>query len=245
MSEFKVGDRVRVRYDAQESMGVRRGDAGTVVEVWGDGEEGVDIEVDGKRGQFYDTELEHAPHQFQVGDRVKIVDAPTFFGSEQLLGFSGVIIQVNNADSGEAWPYLVKITTPDTAYSNRTYGLAGKHLLGETAGDTPVSWAPWVGRQGYLVKTENDGTVTSYPVEVKDTITKPVDPVNHPTHYARFPGVGVIEITEQLDFNRGNVVKYVARAGFKDGVDELEDLQKGLWYLNRAIEKLKRERENE
>jgi hypothetical protein len=74
-------------------------------------------------------------------------------------------------------------------------------------------------------------------------VTEAIDSVNHPAHYTRFP-VEVIEITEQLDFNRGNAVKYIARAGFKEGVDELEDLSKAAWYINRAIEKLKKERED-
>lgn len=70
-----------------------------------------------------------------------------------------------------------------------------------------------------------------------------VDNVNHPSHYNRFP-VEVIEITEQLDFNKGNAVKYILRAGHKAGVDELEDLSKAAWCVNRAIEKLKKERES-
>jgi hypothetical protein len=65
--------------------------------------------------------------------------------------------------------------------------------------------------------------------------------VTNPAHYRRFP-VEVIEITEQLDFNKGNAVKYLCRAGYKDGVDEMEDLSKALWYVNRAIEKLNKER---
>jgi hypothetical protein len=69
-----------------------------------------------------------------------------------------------------------------------------------------------------------------------------VDNVNHPPHYKKYP-VKVIEITEQLDFNKGNAVKYILRAGHKAGVDELEDLSKSAWYIARAIEKLKKERE--
>lgn len=64
------------------------------------------------------------------------------------------------------------------------------------------------------------------------------DNVNHPEHYTRFKGVEVIDITEQLNFNRGNVVKYVARAGAKAGSDEKEDLRKAEWYLRREIERV-------
>lgn len=66
------------------------------------------------------------------------------------------------------------------------------------------------------------------------------DNVNHPTHYADgwSNGAEVIDITENLNFNRGNAVKYTARAGRKDPATELEDLKKARWYLDREIERL-------
>ncbi len=66
------------------------------------------------------------------------------------------------------------------------------------------------------------------------------DMIAHPPHYTKFP-VEVIEITEQLDFNRGNAVKYLCRAGLKSKDTELEDLRKAAWYVERAITKLERE----
>ncbi|MEB4614017.1 DUF3310 domain-containing protein [Leucobacter sp. M11] len=59
------------------------------------------------------------------------------------------------------------------------------------------------------------------------------DPIN-PDHYRRFP-VEVIDLTEHLNFNRGNAVKYLARAGAKPGADELVDLRKAAWYVDREI----------
>lgn len=62
------------------------------------------------------------------------------------------------------------------------------------------------------------------------------DPIS-PAHY-QFPnGAQVIDITENLPFNLGNVVKYVARAGRKSP-DPMEDLYKARYYLNREIERL-------
>lgn len=58
------------------------------------------------------------------------------------------------------------------------------------------------------------------------------DPVNSPAHYKQYP-VEVIEITEQLNFLLGNVVKYVLRADYKG--KPLEDLRKAEWYLRREI----------
>lgn len=63
------------------------------------------------------------------------------------------------------------------------------------------------------------------------------DEVNHPTHYTRYP-VEVIELTEHMNFCRGNVVKYVARAGVKHPATALQDLRKAAWYLQREIERL-------
>lgn len=65
------------------------------------------------------------------------------------------------------------------------------------------------------------------------------DAVNHPTHYNR----GKIEVVDfiadqQLNFNRGNAVKYICRAGFKTD-NAIEDLEKAIWYLNHEIRTLK------
>lgn len=66
------------------------------------------------------------------------------------------------------------------------------------------------------------------------------DNVNHPKHYTGFSnGAEVIDITENLTFNLGNVVKYVARAGRKTD-DPIEDLQKAKFYLEREINRLVR-----
>lgn len=67
------------------------------------------------------------------------------------------------------------------------------------------------------------------------------DPVNHPSHYTAYNGLEVIDFTEQMNFNRGNAVKYVARAGLKNPETEIEDLEKAVWYLQREISRLKKE----
>lgn len=68
--------------------------------------------------------------------------------------------------------------------------------------------------------------------------------VSHPAHY----NTGKIEVIEaiedwKLNYHLGNTVKYIARAGRKDPSKEIEDLEKGAWYLNRRIELLKASRE--
>lgn len=60
------------------------------------------------------------------------------------------------------------------------------------------------------------------------------DMINRPPHY-KLGDREVIEITEHLDFLSGNVVKYVCRAGRKEGSSSLEDYLKARWYLDRLI----------
>jgi len=65
--------------------------------------------------------------------------------------------------------------------------------------------------------------------------------INHPLHYGGkdnlYEAIKVIEAWN-LGFCLGNVVKYIARAGKKDGAALQQDLKKARWYLDRAISKL-------
>jgi hypothetical protein len=71
--------------------------------------------------------------------------------------------------------------------------------------------------------------------DYKDAGFEQPDPVNHPSHYLQHPsGVECIQITEHMGFTLGNAMKYLWRADYKNGV---EDLQKAAWYINREIEK--------
>lgn len=81
--------------------------------------------------------------------------------------------------------------------------------------------------------------------EIKDEIiyqSPPVahDPINHPKYYTSHPsGIETIEITRNMNFNRGNAIKYLMRAGLKDPAKEVEDLQKAAWYIQDGIKRLK------
>jgi hypothetical protein len=63
------------------------------------------------------------------------------------------------------------------------------------------------------------------------------DMVNSPPHYT-FGTIEVITVIEdwKLGFHEGNCIKYIARAKHKG--NELEDLKKAQWYLNRKIKQL-------
>ena len=67
------------------------------------------------------------------------------------------------------------------------------------------------------------------------------DAVEHPSHY----NVGGIEVIDAIEawgfgegFNRGNAIKYIARAGRKKPEPEVEDLRKAIQYLEFEIARL-------
>ena len=60
--------------------------------------------------------------------------------------------------------------------------------------------------------------------------------VNHPSHYNK----GTIEVWDfisdwGLNFDRGNAIKYLCRAGEKDPTKEIQDLEKAIAYINHEI----------
>lgn len=78
------------------------------------------------------------------------------------------------------------------------------------------------------------------------------DRVNHPSHYTwlkKLCGIEVIDITRHMNFNLGNVIKYVLRSGHKseegmsDKQKRIEDLEKAIFYLNDEINRLENDKE--
>ena len=68
--------------------------------------------------------------------------------------------------------------------------------------------------------------------------------VSHPAYY----NVGGIEVIDAITswgfaegFNRGNAIKYIARAGRKDKQTENQDLKKAIQYLEFEIDRLNAE----
>ena len=71
------------------------------------------------------------------------------------------------------------------------------------------------------------------------------DNVNQPIHYCSHPsGIECIEITRHHDFAIGNAIKYLWRAGLKDSSNEIQDLEKSVWYIQDKINQLKKQNEN-
>jgi len=69
------------------------------------------------------------------------------------------------------------------------------------------------------------------------------DRVNHPRHYtSHASGIECIDVVEWMNFNRGNAIKYIWRAGEKNRAAEIEDLEKARWYIDREIARLRKAR---
>ena len=65
------------------------------------------------------------------------------------------------------------------------------------------------------------------------------DMVHSPPHYNSHPsGIEVIRITEWMNFCLGNAIKYILRAEHKG--NQIQDLEKARWYINREIDRLHR-----
>ena len=64
------------------------------------------------------------------------------------------------------------------------------------------------------------------------------DMVNNPPHYQTESGLQPIDVIEKfnLNFNLGNAIKYILRAGKKGSAQQ--DLKKAIYYLAREINNL-------
>lgn len=110
-----------------------------------------------------------------------------------------------------------------------------------------------------VVNANGEQKVTQMPDIIKDRgyfiptfetiryVNNTEDKVNHPSHYTWLKercGIEVIDITRWLDFDTGNAIKYLLRAGYKseggmtDKEKTIEDLKKAVWYINDKIKLL-------
>lgn len=88
-----------------------------------------------------------------------------------------------------------------------------------------------------IVRTVGKNHALLKRIEAKMAANEAVD---HPAHYGGDTTYEVIKVLEAwniLDFCLGNTIKYVARAG-KKSANQIEDLKKARWYLDRRIRQL-------
>lgn len=84
-----------------------------------------------------------------------------------------------------------------------------------------------------------------------DGNTKNSDAVNHPKHYQDPSGIECIDIVRHRNFDVGNAIKYLWRAGLKQDADktpiekQIEDLRKAIWYIQDEIATLESKKTKE
>ena len=99
------------------------------------------------------------------------------------------------------------------------------------------------------------GIITSESIPISKTNNEQIistdnNNINHPNHYAKGRQYEPIDVINdwELNFQLGNAVKYISRAGRKQDFENqnqllktLEDLRKARWYLDYEITKLEKE----
>lgn len=147
--------------------------------------------------------------KLELGDRVVVVAKDSYWSLKR-----GVIAEI---EDGEDFPFMVDLV------GTGVVGFLSEELEQEEIYEVLSGPGVETGHTSAML-TPDGGDV-----------------INHPSHYADgwSNGAEVIDLTEHLNFNRGNAVKYLARAGKKGGPEkELEDLQKALWYIRREVLRL-------
>jgi len=105
---------------------------------------------------------------------------------------------------------------------------------------------------GKLVCGQEEKSIWHYPGGLPEQVDRAYakeqqEAVDHPKHYGGaddpFEHVKVAE-AKGWGYHIGNCTKYLWRMGLKVGADDLEDLKKARWYLDRFIKMLEKRRGN-
>jgi hypothetical protein len=118
---------------------------------------------------------------------------------------------------------LIDFPTPKEAYAKP-----------KTLEDWP--WDPELGKP-HIDINHPVITYSNPPEEEVNDLARYIEksPINPPHYKAHPSGIECIQITEHMNFCLGNAVKYIWRAGLKEGNDRDQDLEKAMWYLQREL----------
>lgn len=150
--------------------------------------------------------------KFKVGDKVKAINDNAIFTSERMK-WAGVVTKITKDGFSAKTTKHISLSFLDIEFDCLDYN-------------------------DFELEPEEKAKEEPKP-QVVSTMPKD-NPVSHPAHYTDGK-IEVVDFIEDkgLNFNRGNAVKYVCRAGKKDTTKEIEDLEKAVFYLNHEIERLK------
>ena len=135
------------------------------------------------------------------------------------------IYAINNYDKKKTKKLKAKKKAWKTVMMGISKGAVVKHLGVTMAEDDVTKLTP-----------EQTARLAHNMTQGRTRMQSTADNVNHPAHY-KVGGIETIDFIEakQLNYNLGNVVKYITRADHKGNTQE--DLLKARWYLNREISK--------
>ena len=129
---------------------------------------------------------------------------------------------------------MSKFKVGDVVRLAQSYGGVPIHALGTVAETFPHAHNI---DQDLLDIEMEDGTELSIYAKRVILEKSDVDVVNNPSHYTQHPsGVECIQITEHMNFNLGNALKYIWRADLKGKA--VEDLKKAEFYIKRELKRL-------
>ena len=138
-----------------------------------------------------------------------------------------------------SYVYTVMWTAKKKAAKKRVTITATQVALAKKAGIPLVEYAKSLieAKKAPALKPTKPYTPMQAPTQI-EMFEPASDPVNHPEHY-KVGGIETIDFIEakKLNYNIGNVVKYLTRADHKG--NRKQDLEKALWYLTREINSLK------
>lgn len=147
---------------------------------------------------------------------------------------SGVNQMVRGFDENTTSAFNSKIYNVESRYSNEyvSNGYAPKNMLAKGAELLTCSKPKSDTTETSDDKSENNDNVKT---ESKTTDDKTIETLSSHYHQGNVEPIDLIESMD-LNFNLGNVIKYVARCNYKG--QKKEDLLKAKWYLERELKRL-------
>lgn len=132
---------------------------------------------------------------------------------------------------------------PGTTHDNEPVDMpvtecAGPYECQPCTRDSEKAWYPEMSERQKDNKVIDRDDVQMGKLDIRGMIKKKRSNVVHPSHYNMYDGIEVIDLVEQMNYNKGNAVKYITRSEFKG--KEIEDLQKARYSLKKEIKRLKR-----
>jgi len=119
----------------------------------------------------------------------------------------------------------------------------------EVKNNIDIKFAEWIARNHYILCNEQTNGIHIWCNEENQYTTSELlkiykkEKIMTPIHYDNKKNYDVIDFIKDYDlnFNEGNVIKYVARAKHKG--THIKDLEKAIDYLERELQHLRKEQE--